>query len=193
MRLTRLIHPDLDVAIKPGRRLPVRFTEYGDESDPGPYPVPPNAPIEGQRADGGAFGGDRHVLVIDRSANRLYELGNAVPQADGSWLASGGAVFHLDSNTVRPGGRAIFLGLHEDEASLPGNTIVRSEIAVQGFRRVDEKGRSAGAGEGRRQLFADMTGFPDTGDNQFALAVDDGLRRADEVIAQAFRQAARLL
>lgn len=72
-------------------------------------------------------------------------------------------------------------------------TVEHAEIAVQGFRRVDEKGRSAGAGEGRRQLFADMTGFPDTGDYQFALAVDDGLRRADEVIAQAFRQAARLL
>ena len=85
-------------------KVQVAFTAYGDESDPGPYPVPPDAPIEGQQADGSAFGGDRHVLVIDRDTNRLYELGNAYPQPDKSWQASGGALFHLDSNNVRPGG-----------------------------------------------------------------------------------------
>ncbi len=58
---------------------------------------------------------------------------------------------------------------------------------------MDEKGRGAGAGEGCRQLFTDVAGFTDTGDNQFALAVDNGFRRADEVVAQALRQAARLL
>ena len=42
------------------------------------------------------------MLVVDRDANRLYELYNAFPQANGSWNASSGAVFHLDSNTVRP-------------------------------------------------------------------------------------------
>ena len=71
--------------------------------------------------------------------------------------------------------------------------IEHAEIAVQGFRRMDEKGRGAGAGEGCRQLFTDVAGFTDTGDNQFALAVDNGFRRADEVVAQALRQAARLL
>ncbi len=55
---------------------------------------------------------------------------------------------------------------------------------------MDEKGRGAGAGEGCRQLFTDVAGFTDTGDNQFALAVDNGFRRADEVVAQALRQAA---
>jgi hypothetical protein len=65
--------------------------------------VPPDAPIEGQQADGSAFGGDRHVLVIDRDANRLYELGDAFPQPDKSWQANCGALFHLDSNNVRPG------------------------------------------------------------------------------------------
>ena len=81
---------------------PIDFVAYGNESDPGPYPVPANAPIEGQLADGSAFGGDRHVIVIDRDANRLYELDNAFPQSDGSWQADSGAVFHLDSDTVRP-------------------------------------------------------------------------------------------
>lgn len=55
---------------------------------------------------------------------------------------------------------------------------------MQGFRRMDEKGRGAGAGEGCRQLFTDVAGFTDTGDNQFALAVDNGFRRADEVVAR---------
>jgi hypothetical protein len=80
----------------------IRFNLYGDESDRGPYPVPPDAPIEGQRPDGGRFGGDRHVIVIDRDHDRLYELYRAFPLADGSWKAGAGAVFHLDSDDVRP-------------------------------------------------------------------------------------------
>lgn len=80
----------------------IRFNLYGDESDPGPYPVPPDAPIEGQRPDGRKFGGDRHVIVIDRDSNRLYEMYRAFPQDDGSWKAGSGAVFHLDSDDVRP-------------------------------------------------------------------------------------------
>jgi len=107
-------------------RVVVQFTDYGDESDAGPYPIPPNAPIEG----GSSSAGDRHVIVIDRDNNRLYETGNSYPQTDGSWRASGGAVFHLDSNNVRPtarprwtsadaAGLPIFPGLvRYDEASL---------------------------------------------------------------------------
>jgi len=82
-------------------KVAINFTAYGTESDPGPYPVPPDAPIEGTLADGSG-GGDRHVLVIDRDNNRLYELGVAYKQADNSWNAAGGAIFHLDSNNVRP-------------------------------------------------------------------------------------------
>lgn len=81
---------------QPGVRI--RFVAYADESDPGPYPVPADAPIEG----GPRSRGDRHVLVIDRDNNRLYELYRAFPSRNGSWLADCGAVFHLDSNTVRP-------------------------------------------------------------------------------------------
>ena len=44
-------------------RVPVSF-DYADESDPGPYPIPPDAPIEG----GPASSGDRHVLVVDADA-----------------------------------------------------------------------------------------------------------------------------
>jgi hypothetical protein len=98
-------------------KVPITFTAYGDESDPGPYPVPPDAPIEGQQADGSAFGGDRHVLVIDRDANRLYEMDNAYPRPDKSWQADCGALFHLDSDTVRPGGQPGWTSA--DAAGLP--------------------------------------------------------------------------
>ena len=83
-------------------RVKVRFNLYADESDKGPYPVPADAPIEGYRPDGKKFGGDRHVIVIDRDADRLYEMYRAFPQDDGSWKAGSGAIFHLDSNNVRP-------------------------------------------------------------------------------------------
>ena len=93
-------------------RLPINYTAYGDESDPGPFPIPLSAPIEG----GSQSTGDRHVLVIDRDNNRLYEIGNAYPQAS-RWDASGGALFSLDSNTVRPGGQPGWTSA--DAAGLP--------------------------------------------------------------------------
>ncbi|MEK6667650.1 hypothetical protein [uncultured Aquabacterium sp.] len=93
-------------------RLPINYTAYGDESDLGPFPIPLSAPIEG----GSQSTGDRHVLVIDRDNNRLYEIGNAYPQVSG-WDASGGALFHLDSNTVRPGGQPGWTSA--DAAGLP--------------------------------------------------------------------------
>lgn len=97
-------------------RVAVSFTDYGDESDPGPYPIPPDAPVEGALADGSG-GGDRHVLVIDRDNNRLYEIGVAHKQADNSWTAAGGAIFRLDSNDVRPGGQPGWTSA--DAAGLP--------------------------------------------------------------------------
>ena len=80
-------------------RVPVTF-DYDDESDPGPYPIPSFAPIEG----GPASSGDRHVLVVDRDHWKLYELFAAYPQPDGSWHAGSGAVFDLSSNAFRPAG-----------------------------------------------------------------------------------------
>lgn len=82
-------------------RVPINFTAYGDESDPGPYPVPASAPIEG----GPGSDGDRHVLVIDRDDWKLYELDYAFPMNNGaSWNANCGAIFHLNSNALRPAG-----------------------------------------------------------------------------------------
>ncbi|HTI64800.1 MAG TPA: hypothetical protein VL524_14835 [Gemmatimonadaceae bacterium] len=80
--------------------VPVSF-DYADESDPGPYPIPPNAPIEG----GASSDGDRHVLIVDVDAWKLYELFDAHPIDGGaSWHAGSGAVFDLSSNALRPAG-----------------------------------------------------------------------------------------
>jgi hypothetical protein len=94
----------------------VNFTAYGDESDPGPMPVPATAPIEGYPNPGN---GDRHVLVLDNNNCWLYELYNSVPQTDGSWNAGSAAVWDLLNDEQRPwtwtsadaAGLSIFAGL----------------------------------------------------------------------------------
>jgi len=72
--------------------------DYADESDPGPYPIPPDALIEG----GSDSQGDRHVLVIEKDNCLLYELFDAHRQPDNSWYAGSGAFFDLSSNDLRP-------------------------------------------------------------------------------------------
>ena len=109
--LDKAIHPDfgamyqgqpagIPYIVVPGTQplVPVRF-EYADESDPGPYPIPDDAPIEG----GADSKGDRHVLVVDRDHWKLYELYGAKRTRRG-WSATSGAVFDLTKNTTRPAG-----------------------------------------------------------------------------------------
>jgi hypothetical protein len=94
----------------------INFTAYGDESDPGPMPVPANAPIEGYPNPGS---GDRHVLVVDNSTCWLYELYSSYPQTDGSWNVASAAVWDLLADEQRPltwtsadaAGLSIFAGL----------------------------------------------------------------------------------
>jgi hypothetical protein len=82
------------------KRVPVSF-DYADESDPGPYPIPATAPIEG----GAGSDGDRHVLVVDRDHWTLSELYAAYPKSGGkSWTAGSGAVFDLSTGKSRPAG-----------------------------------------------------------------------------------------
>lgn len=111
-------------------RVPVTF-EYPDESDPGPYPIPANAPIEG----GPDSSGDRHILVIDRDNWKLYELFSAYPQGSGpqrTWKAGSGAIFGLSTDAQRPAGWT-----SADAAGLPifpglvryDETVERKEIA----------------------------------------------------------------
>src|SRR5271163_536943 len=94
---TTPLHPDFGSGLYAGQSIgipyivgsgtplvKITFTEYGDESDPGPMPVPANAPIEGYPKPGN---GDRHVLVLDRDNCWLYELYSSYPQNNGSWDA----------------------------------------------------------------------------------------------------------
>lgn len=74
--------------------------QYASESDPGPYPIPANAPIEG----GASSTGDRHVIVVQPSTGKLYELYDAHRNADGSWRAGSGAIFNLATGADRPAG-----------------------------------------------------------------------------------------
>lgn len=106
------------------RKVPVSFL-YDDESDPGPYPIPPNAPIEG-----GGAAGDRHVLVIDRDNCVLYETfaSEYVGGSQQAWAADSGAIWNLDSNALRPdtwtsadaAGLPIFPGLARCEEANTG-------------------------------------------------------------------------
>ncbi len=106
-------------------RVPVRFG-YAGESDPGPYPVPPDAPVEG----GPDAGGDRHVLVVQAGSCRLYELFDAHREG-GGWRAGSGAVWDLRSNRLRPAGWT-----SADAAGLPILAgLVRYEEVARG--RVD--------------------------------------------------------
>jgi hypothetical protein len=75
----------------------ITYTAYGDESDPGPFPIPDDAPIEG----GADSDGDRHVIVIDHGQRMLYELYKA-RKISGGWEAESGAKWDLASNAVRP-------------------------------------------------------------------------------------------
>jgi hypothetical protein len=85
---------------------------YPGDSDPGPYPMRWDAPIEGsQRSDG-----DRHVLTVDKATCKLYEVFDAHrgPKPTSPWLAGSGAVFDLSSNAMRPAGHT-----SADAAGLP--------------------------------------------------------------------------
>jgi hypothetical protein len=94
----------------------INFTAYGDESDPGPMPVPSNAPVEGYPNPGS---GDRHVLVLDNNNCWLYEMDSSYAQSNGSWNADSAAVWDLQDTTQRPwtwtsadaAGLSIFAGL----------------------------------------------------------------------------------
>jgi hypothetical protein len=90
--------------------IPVNFTAYGDESDPGPMPIALTDPIEGDPNPGT---GDRHVLVLDNANCFLYELDRSYAQAN-SWNADSAAVWDLLGNEQRP-----YTWTSADAAGLP--------------------------------------------------------------------------
>jgi hypothetical protein len=109
----KTVHPDFGASLWNGGPIGIPYTlvpgsqprvnvsfEYDDESDPGPYPLPADAAIEG----GSSSTGDRHVLVLDTNSCVLYETFSSYPQPDGSWQAGSGAIFDLRSHQLRPNG-----------------------------------------------------------------------------------------
>jgi hypothetical protein len=137
--LDKPLHPDfgtvyqgnpngIPYVVVPGDQpmVPVRF-QYPDESDPGPYPIPPDAPIEG----GPKSDGDRHVLVVDRDHWKLYELFSARLEPGGrGWSAGSGAIFGLGSNRFRPAGWT-----SADAAGLPifPGLVRHDEVVLRGL------------------------------------------------------------
>ena len=120
---------------------------YPEESDPGPYPIPLDAPIEG----GGVEDGDRHVIVVDTDSCTLYELYRAFPVNGGaSWEADSGAVFDLDTNDNHPDGWT-----SADAAALPifPGLVTYAEIVANGSpaHAVAAPGASAPAAGRRRR------------------------------------------
>ncbi len=79
--------------------IDIVYTHYGSESDPGPFPIPLDAPIEG----GSSSGGDRHVIAVDTANTMLYEIYRSYP-VDDHWEARSGAKYDLTSNELRPAG-----------------------------------------------------------------------------------------
>ncbi len=143
--LGKPLHPDfgtvyqgapngIPYTVVPGSqpKVPVRF-RYADESDPGPYPIPPDAPIEG----GPNGEGDRLVLVVDRDHGRLYELFSARKDPDGrGWSAGSGAIFDLNSNALRPPGwtSADAAGLPIFPGLVRFDEVVHDQVVRHAFR-----------------------------------------------------------
>jgi hypothetical protein len=121
-------NPDMAFVLVPPnqKKVEVKLTEYPDESDPGPYPLPDNVPIEGWPAHYTRYlapraakfkgltleelqrnkfdeDGDRHAIVVDPVNRKLYEFSRLVRTARG-WHAACTATFDLGSNKLRPDG-----------------------------------------------------------------------------------------
>ncbi|HTX59717.1 MAG TPA: hypothetical protein VMH02_08545 [Verrucomicrobiae bacterium] len=106
------LHPDfgipqygIPINIVPANqpKVPVTFLNYPSSSNPGPYPIPPNAQIEGEPPI--VSYGDRHVLVLQEGVCKLYEMWEGVEIDHGKrWEAANGAVFNLKTGALRPAG-----------------------------------------------------------------------------------------
>jgi hypothetical protein len=107
------LHPDFGSGLYDGEPIGIPFDvvsrstprshvsfDYSDESDHVAYPIPKTVHIEGGRASSG----DRHAILVDKSACRLYELFALYPTASGGWKAGSGATWDLRSNHLRPAG-----------------------------------------------------------------------------------------
>lgn len=111
------LNRDMNFAIVPSTQAKknVTLVDYPDESDPGPYPVPDNGPIENWPVDDTRTlanvqqdlpeeGGDRHLMSLDPAAGFFYEFWQMKRNASFAWTASNNATFNFRSNQLRPDG-----------------------------------------------------------------------------------------
>lgn len=100
------------VIVPPGQPKVDVEIGYKDESDAGPFPIPDDVPIEGGPTQPGpelekyqraGADGDRHMIVVDPGAMKLYEFFHVFKTEKG-WKADCAAVFDLTSNKLRPDG-----------------------------------------------------------------------------------------
>jgi hypothetical protein len=177
-------------------RLPINYTAYGEESDPGPFPVPGSAPVEGGRSSDG----DRHVLVVDRSRCVLYELYRAFfePRPRPHWNAGSGAEWNLRSTALRPdswtsadaAGLPIFPGLVRYDEAVSGRVEHAIRVTFESTRDAwihpashcagDTANPAAPAMGARMRLRA---GYPLGGFSGPALAIARALKRYGMIVA----------
>lgn len=78
--------------------------DYGDESDPGPYPFPQDIPIEGgSPSSPDPSDGDRHAIALRQGDCKLFETFATMRQRSG-FMVSSSATFDLNSNATRTQG-----------------------------------------------------------------------------------------
>lgn len=106
-------------------RYPVSF-HYYSESDPGPYPIPLNAPIQ----EGPNSTGDRHVIAVDTTNCKIYEMYKAYP-GPSSWTAGSGAIFDMRSNALRP---ALWTSANAAGLSMLAGLVRYDEVAAGEIR-----------------------------------------------------------
>jgi hypothetical protein len=148
---TVTVHPDFGSGLYEGSSIGIPYQivsgsqakvnitlgAYGDESDPGPMPIPSNALIEGYPAPGD---GDRHVLVLDKDNCWLYEMYNSQELSLTNWSADSTAIWDMTINAQRPytwtsadaAGLPIFPGLvrYDEVAAGAINHAIRFTVPV---------------------------------------------------------------
>ena len=176
-------------------RVNVKITEYPQESDPGPYPLPDNLPIEGWPAcvredprtagltlddiqrDKLNAGGDRHAIILDPANRILYEFWQMKKTAQG-WQASQASIFDLKSNRLRPEGWT-----SSDAAGLPiFPAVVRYDEIKKGMV---EHARRVTVRRSRRAYVAPATHFASRDNNENLPRMGERIRlKADFDISQ---------
>jgi hypothetical protein len=167
----------------------VQFNAYGSESDPGPMPIPPNAPIEGYPNPGT---GDRHVLVLDNNNCWLYELYSASINSDGTWNAGSAAVWDLLNTGQRPqtwtsadaAGLPIFPGLARYDEAASGQINHALRFTLQHSRAAIVPPASHWAANSTNALAAPM-GMRLRLKNSFNIS---GFSAANQAILKALKQ-----